>query len=205
MAVSISRDLTVQVLEDVNAAKLMERQRALQAAIQRGEPKSLGVSQVMLGLMVLSYSIPLHLTEFTAVVNLGVPWWSSAMFITAGVAAIILDRRCTMKTLLVCLVVTIVSAVLSVVAIIIYSVDIHMNPETSCIKTEHDSCDAKHYTLKMSKEIKSTLLLFTLVQTAISAVICFLLSRQRFNFRQYTSLSEPSLHTPTGVTDPDLN
>lgn len=44
MAVVVSRDLTVQVLEDVNAAKLVDRQQALRAAIQRGEPKSLGVS-----------------------------------------------------------------------------------------------------------------------------------------------------------------
>lgn len=34
------------------------------------------VSQMMLGLMVMSYSIPLHFIEFTEVVTLGVPWWS---------------------------------------------------------------------------------------------------------------------------------
>lgn len=45
MAVTVSRDLTVQVLHDINATKLMERQQALRAAIQRGEPKSLGVSR----------------------------------------------------------------------------------------------------------------------------------------------------------------
>ncbi|XP_061580338.1 transmembrane protein 176 isoform X2 [Cololabis saira] len=204
MAVSVSRDLTVQVLEDVNAAKLTDRQKALRAAIQRGEPKCLGVSQVMLGLMVLSYSIPLHLTEFTTVVVLGVPWWSSITFITAGVVAIILDKHCTMKTLLVCLVVSMASAALSVVAVIIYSVDIHKHPETSCIKSERGSCDEKHYAL-MSKGIKSTLLLFTLAQTAISAILCFLLNRQRRTFGQYFSLNEPSLHTPTAVTAPDLN
>lgn len=30
----------------------------------------------MLGVMVMSYSIPLHFTEITEVVSLGVPWWS---------------------------------------------------------------------------------------------------------------------------------
>lgn len=44
MAVAVSRDLTVQVLEDVNTVKLTDRQQALHAAIQRGEPKCLGVS-----------------------------------------------------------------------------------------------------------------------------------------------------------------
>lgn len=34
------------------------------------------VSQVMLGLMIISYSIPLHFTEFTDVISCGVPWWT---------------------------------------------------------------------------------------------------------------------------------
>ncbi|CAG5945492.1 unnamed protein product [Menidia menidia] len=89
MAVSVSRDLTVQVHEDANVVKLTDRRQELRAAIQRGEPKSLGVSQVMLGLMVMSYSIPLHFTELTEVVSTG--------FITAGVFAVILDKHCTMK------------------------------------------------------------------------------------------------------------
>lgn len=40
----VSRDLTVQVLQDVNAAKLTDRQQAVRAAVRRGEPKCLGVS-----------------------------------------------------------------------------------------------------------------------------------------------------------------
>lgn len=44
MAVAVTRDLTVQVSEDVNAVKLIDSQQALRAAVQRGEPKSLGVS-----------------------------------------------------------------------------------------------------------------------------------------------------------------
>lgn len=44
MAVSISTDLTVQVLDDPNKVKLTDRQQQLHAAIQKGEPKCLGVS-----------------------------------------------------------------------------------------------------------------------------------------------------------------
>lgn len=44
MAVTVGRDLTVQVQEDVNVVKLSDRQQALKAAIKRGEPKCLGVS-----------------------------------------------------------------------------------------------------------------------------------------------------------------
>ncbi|XP_041822766.1 transmembrane protein 176 [Chelmon rostratus] len=205
MAVAVSKDLTVQVLEDVNAAKLTDRQQALQAAIQRGEPKCLGVSQVMLGLMVMSYSIPLHFTELTEVARLGVPWWSGLTFIAAGVVAIILDKHCTMKILQVCLIVSGVSTVLSVVAVIIYSVDIDKNPEVPCIKTLHGGCNENHYTTKLSRGVKSSLLLFTLAQTAISAIVCFLLFRQRRSFGQYTSLTQAAPSTPTAHTAPDLN
>ncbi|XP_008292497.1 transmembrane protein 176 [Stegastes partitus] len=205
MAVSVSRDLTVQVLEDVNTVKLTDRQQALRAAIQRGEPKCLGVSQVMLGLMVMSYSIPLHFTELTEVVSLGVPWWSGLMFITAGVAAIVLDKHCTMKFLQVCLMVTVVSVVLSVVAVIIYSVDMEKHPEVPCVKTIHDSCNDRHYATRLSRGLKSSLLVFTLAQTIISAVLCFLLFRQRHSFGQYASLTQAAPTTPTTVIPPDFN
>uniref|UniRef100_A0AAV2JP40 Uncharacterized protein n=1 Tax=Knipowitschia caucasica TaxID=637954 RepID=A0AAV2JP40_KNICA len=76
MAVAVNKDLTVQVLADSNALKLMDSKQALRTAVQRGESKSLGVSQLMLGLLVMMYSIPLHLTEHTEVVLTGVPWWS---------------------------------------------------------------------------------------------------------------------------------
>ncbi|XP_034544784.1 transmembrane protein 176 [Notolabrus celidotus] len=205
MAVSVSRDLTVQVLEDVNAVKLSDRQQALRAAIQKGEPKCLGVSQVMLGLMVISYSIPLHVTEITEVIHLGVPWWSGLTFITAGVTAIILDRNGSIKTLRVCLLVSLVSAVLSVVAVIIYSVDMNRNSPGTCDKTPSSRCSMKYYTMNMSRGVKTSLLLFTLAQMVISSVVCFLLFRQRSSFRQYTSLSDAAPSTPTSVSPPDLN
>lgn len=205
MAVTVSRDLTVQVLEDVNTAKLTDRQQALRSAIQRGEPKCLGVSQVMLGLMVMSYSIPLHFTEVTEVVRLGVPWWSGLMFITAGVVAIILDKNCTMKILWVCLMVSVVSIVLSVVALIVYSVDIDKNPEVPCIKTMHGDCNEKHYATRLSRGVKSSLLLFTLADTAVSASLCFLLYRQRHSFGQYASLTRAAPSSPTALIPPNLN
>ncbi|XP_041640925.1 transmembrane protein 176 [Cheilinus undulatus] len=205
MAVAVTRDLTVQVLEDVNTVKLSDRQQALRAAIQKGEPKSLGVSQVMLGLMVMSYSIPLHCTEVTEVVVLGVPWWSGLMFITAGVMAILLDKHSTMKMLRVCLLVSMASVVLSLVAISIYSVDMDRNPEVPCIKRKHSSCSPKYYATKISRGVKSSLLVFTLAQTAVSSVVCFLLYRQRRSFGQYASLSGATPSTPTSLIPPDLN
>ncbi|KAK5901366.1 hypothetical protein CgunFtcFv8_026247 [Champsocephalus gunnari] len=205
MAVAVCRDMTVTVLEDVNAAKLMERQRALRAAIQRGEPKCLGVSQVMLGLMVVSYSIPLLFTDVTEVVLLGVPWWSGLTFIAAGVVTIVLDKHCTMKILRVCLVVTLVSTLLSVLALIIYSVDMGKNPAVPCVKNPEGVCSDQYHITRLSRGVKASLLVFTLAQTAISAVLCFLLFRQRHGFGQYASFSPAEPETPTALIPPELN
>lgn len=41
--------------------------------------------------------------------------------------------------------VSVVSTVLSVVAVIIYSVDMDKNPEAPCVKNLHGSCNEKHY------------------------------------------------------------
>lgn len=207
---AVTRDLTVQVLEDANAVKLMDRQQALRAAIQRGEPKSLGVSQVMLGLMIISYSIPLHLRpssviEYTEVIRMGVPWWSGLIFIAAGAVAIFLDKHCTMKILQVCLIVSLLSVVLSIVALIIYIVDLKENPVPDCVKQEYGDCDDKHYAMNLSKGMKSALLLFTLTQAVISAVVCFILYRQRRNFGQYATLNEGAPSTPTALIPPESN
>ncbi|XP_026159692.1 transmembrane protein 176 isoform X2 [Mastacembelus armatus] len=202
MAVAVSRDLTVQVQEDVNAVKLTDRQQAMHAAIQRGEPKCLGVSQLMLGLMIMFYSIPLHFTELTEVVSLRVPWWSGLMFITAGVAAIILDKHCTMKLLWGCLMANMWSIVLSVVAVIIYSVDIDKIPDTPCIVMEHGPCNEKYYVTRLSKGLKSSLLLFTLAQTVISVVFCSLLFRQRHSFGRYTTMTQEASSMATTLIPP---
>ncbi|KAK5615362.1 hypothetical protein CRENBAI_002385 [Crenichthys baileyi] len=151
MAVSVSRDLKVQVQEDVNKVKLSDRQQELRNAIQRGEPKCLGVSQVMLGLMVISYALPLQFTEHTDVVIFGVPWWTGLTFIAAGSIAIMLDKHCTMKILQVYVIVSVATVVLSVVAVIIYSVDLNKHPQTPCIKTIDNFCNAEYGATAMSE------------------------------------------------------
>uniref|UniRef100_A0A1A7YMK4 Transmembrane protein 176 n=1 Tax=Iconisemion striatum TaxID=60296 RepID=A0A1A7YMK4_9TELE len=189
MTVEISKELMVQVHEDVNIIKLTTRQQALRAAIQRGETKCLGVSQVMLGLMVMSYSIPLHITEATDVVTFGVPWWTGLTFIAAGVIIAILEKHCTMKTMQFCFMVSVLSVVVSLVAVIIYSVDLDKNKDMSCVMELDTSCGMNKYT-KLSRCLKASLLIFTLAQTVVSAVVCFLLIRLRHYFQQYSSISQ---------------
>ncbi|XP_033829018.1 transmembrane protein 176 [Periophthalmus magnuspinnatus] len=200
MAVAVNRDLTVQVLADANVVKLMDSKQALRAAVQKGEPKCLGVSQLMLGLLVMGYSIPLHLTEHTEVVWMGVPWWSGLSFVIAGVVSILLDKYCNMNHLYACLVTSVITTVIAIMAIIVYSVDIERNPATPCIKQMYDNCDDKHYATKLSKGVKSALLLFTLAQTTISGVLSFLLFRQRRSFQIYNPLNQDAISTQAVVS-----
>ncbi|XP_051939781.1 transmembrane protein 176 [Hippocampus zosterae] len=200
MAVAVSRDLSVQVLEDLNTVKLTERQQTVRDAKQRGQPKCIGVSQIMLGLMIMSYSIPLHFINVTEVVYLGVPWWSGLVFITAGVVAIILDKNCTARTYQASLMVNVVSTVVSVIAVIVYSVDLDKHPEASCVKKLDGSCNVNFYATRLTRGLKFSLLLFTLAQTAGSATLCFYLYRMKYTFGLYSSFTEAASSIPRRPT-----
>lgn len=52
---------------------------------------------------------------------------------------------CVFFQLWVCLIVSVVSTGLSVIAVIIYSVDMDKNPEAPCIKMVYDQCNEDHY------------------------------------------------------------
>uniref|UniRef100_A0A674CRB9 Transmembrane protein 176 n=1 Tax=Salmo trutta TaxID=8032 RepID=A0A674CRB9_SALTR len=225
MAVSVSRDLSVIVTTDINADKLTDRRQALRESIQKGEPKSLGVSQVMIGVIVMSYSLPLLSTEFTEVVTFGVPWWSGLSFIAAGVVAIVMEKHSSMKLLSialqpvklillgVCMVVTLVAVLVSLLALIFYFIDLHNNPETTCNHSltpeTHDiqvyECDHQHYATMFSYGVKSSLLLFTIIQITISSTLSYILYMERRRYGQYSSLNQGVPSTPILVTAPDFN
>ncbi|XP_029621974.1 membrane-spanning 4-domains subfamily A member 12-like isoform X2 [Salmo trutta] len=202
MAVSVSRDLSVIVTTDINADKLTDRRQALRESIQKGEPKSLGVSQVMIGVIVMSYSLPLLSTEFTEVVTFGVPWWSGLSFIAAGVVAIVMEKHSSMKLLGVCMVVTLVAVLVSLLALIFYFIDLHNNPETTC---NHSLTPETHDIQMFSYGVKSSLLLFTIIQITISSTLSYILYMERRRYGQYSSLNQGVPSTPILVTAPDFN
>uniref|UniRef100_A0A3B3T0M3 Transmembrane protein 176 n=1 Tax=Paramormyrops kingsleyae TaxID=1676925 RepID=A0A3B3T0M3_9TELE len=145
MDVTVSRNLSVTVT-DHSADKLRERQQKLRDRLQKVESKVLGVSQVMLGVMVISYSLPLHLTEYTEVMTFGVPWWSAIVFIVAGAVAIETGKLASMNSLRVCLLVTLVAVLTSTLALIFYSIDLHNNQDTDCaINSSAAPCGPQHY------------------------------------------------------------
>uniref|UniRef100_A0A1A8A1W9 Transmembrane protein 176 n=1 Tax=Nothobranchius furzeri TaxID=105023 RepID=A0A1A8A1W9_NOTFU len=82
-----------------------------------------------------------------------------------------------------CFMMSVLSVVLSLVAMIIYSVD--LNNDMSCGMERNTSCGTNKYT-RLSRCLKASLLIFTLAQTVVSAVVCFLLVRLRHYFQQYS-------------------
>ncbi|XP_035274122.1 transmembrane protein 176 [Anguilla anguilla] len=207
MAVSISRDLSVMV-EDTSVRKLTDRQEALKESIQKGEPKVLGVSQVMVGVVVISYSLPLLASDFTEVVNFGVPWWSGTVFILAGAVAIATDKHSNMKFLCACLITTAIGLLVSILAVIFYFVDLHKNPDITPSKDcnpETDHCNIEHFVVAFSRGVKSSLLLFTIVQAIIASILSYNLYRERKRFNDYTALNQLIPPSPTGATPIEFN
>ncbi|XP_067106690.1 transmembrane protein 176 [Osmerus mordax] len=208
MAVTVSRDLTVSVTTDINADKLFDRTQVLKASIQKGEPKALGVSQVILGVIVMSYSIPLLFTEFTVCVNFGVPWWSGLSFIAAGAVAIRMDKHTNMKIVGVCLLMTSAVILLSLLALIFYVVDLSINLQITCPKEKDDEseCIDQAHNEELNRSLKSSLALFTIIQTTISCVLSINLFKERRNIgRHYDSLTQTVPATPTDSVLPDFN
>uniref|UniRef100_A0A4W5KNJ0 Uncharacterized protein n=1 Tax=Hucho hucho TaxID=62062 RepID=A0A4W5KNJ0_9TELE len=250
MAVSVSRDLSVSVTTDINSDKLTDGRQALRESIQKGDPKAFGVSQVMIGVMVMSYSIPLLSTEFTEVMSFGVPWWSGLSFIAAGVVAIVMEKHSSMKSrtpakpspnpddagpivrrpmglpltagcdtaqdrtrLSVCMVVTLVAILVSLLALIFYFIDLHNNPEAPCNHplapathyTQEYECSHQHYATVFSYGVKSSLLLFTIIQITISSTLSYILYKKRRSFGPYSSLNQDVPSTPILITAPDFN
>ncbi|KAL6487882.1 hypothetical protein MHYP_G00045080 [Metynnis hypsauchen] len=186
MAVTVSSDLSISVGEDHVVKKLTDKQDILKQSLQKGEPKAMGVSQVMLGFLVITYSIPLLSGEFTEVVRFGVPWWSGISFVIAGAFALVTEKRNSIKLVLTCLAVTVLAAFISVIALIFYIVDIFKNSETACDSKVDHFCDDLHYATTFNKEIKSILTCLNVVQTIISSAFSFILYNERQRFIEYT-------------------
>ncbi|KAJ8271238.1 hypothetical protein COCON_G00100970 [Conger conger] len=192
MAVSVNRDMTVMV-EDTTVRKLTDRQEALKRSIQKGEAKVLGVSQVMVGLLVILYSLPLLIPAFTEVVTFGVPWWSGTVFIITGAVAIATDKHSNMKFLSVCLVTTGIGLLVSILALIFYFIDLYNHPTSPPSKDcnpHTEDCRTEHLAVAFSRGVKSSLLLFTIVHAVISSILGYNLYKDRKCFTDYTTMDQ---------------
>lgn len=189
MAVAVSSDLSVNVTEDQNVKKLTDKQEVLKESMRKGEPKAMGICQVMVGFMIISYSIPLLSAEFTELVRFGVPWWSGLTFVAAGAVALVMEKRNSIQLVLACLLITMVSAFISILALIFYIVDLLKNPEHPCESQQEkleELCDNLYHASVFIREVKSILLCLNVVQTGISSAFSFMLYSERKRFINYS-------------------
>uniref|UniRef100_W5KSJ2 Transmembrane protein 176 n=1 Tax=Astyanax mexicanus TaxID=7994 RepID=W5KSJ2_ASTMX len=190
MAVTVSSDLSVNVSEDQVVKKLTDKQEVLKESLRKGEPKAMGICQVMVGFMVISYSIPLLSAEFTQLVWFGVPWWSGLTFVAAGTMALVMEKRNSIQLVLACLLITIAAAFISVLALVFYFVDLLKNPEHKCMENQtnlpENTCEQLYHGSVFSKDMKSILMCLTVVQTGISSAFSYMLYSERKRFIRYS-------------------
>ncbi|XP_062384625.1 transmembrane protein 176 [Sardina pilchardus] len=186
MAVSVSRDLSVTVGEDIVADKLADRQALLQN-LEKSQSKALGVSQLMLGLLVMMNSIPLLFTDCTEILTFGVPLWSGFVFVIAGCFAIMLEKFISRKYLFSCVAMSAAAALTSAVALIIYLTDITKHPTKYC--ASHELCSDEHYATLLSTGLKTSLACYTTVQTVISIILTLTLYKARKHLDIYERIN----------------
>ncbi|XP_041960654.1 transmembrane protein 176 isoform X1 [Alosa sapidissima] len=191
MAVSISRDLSVTVGEDVVADKLADKQALLQN-FEKSQSKALGVSQLMLGLLVMMNSIPLLFTDYTEILTFGVPLWSGLVVIFLlskypGCLAITLEKYINRKYLFSCVAMSAAAVLTSATALIIYFTDITKHPAEYCASREE--CSHKHYAMLLSTGVKTSLAFYTMIQTIISIILTVTLYKARKHLDIYERIS----------------
>ncbi|TSK22548.1 hypothetical protein Baya_1906 [Bagarius yarrelli] len=85
----------------------------------------------------------------------------------------------------ICMIFTVLAAVISVIAAIFYIIDIVKHPQTTCQPNIEHVCDEEYFATRLSVEVKSILLSLSVVQTAISSAFAFVLYKERQNFNNY--------------------
>ncbi|XP_056595206.1 transmembrane protein 176 [Triplophysa dalaica] len=173
MSVTVSTDLSVTTAPCRVEEKLNDKRNALLESLRKGEPKIFGVSQIALGLLIISYSMPLLMTESSLIINIGVPWWSGLMFVFSGATAIAVEKNARSRTLTVCLTVSIVAIIVSLIALALYYIDIGLNLSSN-----------------FSTAVKNAISILIMVQTAVSSAFTAILYKVKNNTFGYMGINE---------------
>ncbi|XP_038671084.1 membrane-spanning 4-domains subfamily A member 8-like [Scyliorhinus canicula] len=135
----------------------------------KGNLKSLGISQIVTGIISIIIGIVqiciLHRRigiESISVI-IGTPWWTGVLFVAAGALAVAAEKERTQCMIKGCLSMNIISAIICFPAIIIYSINLSIQP--SCYSWAH--C----YRSGGSTACMAILLLLTLLNAAISIAV----------------------------------
>ncbi|XP_057188784.1 transmembrane protein 176 [Triplophysa rosa] len=172
MSVTVSTDLSVTTAPGRVEEKIDDKRNALQESLRKGEPKIFGVSQIALGLLIISYSMPLLFAETSLIINIGVPWWSGLMFVFSGATAFAVEKHASSRTLTVCLTASVVAIIVSLIAIALYYFDIGLNLSNN-----------------FSSSVKNTISILIMAQTAVSSAFTAILYKVKKNIPGYTEMN----------------
>ncbi|XP_078528079.1 membrane-spanning 4-domains subfamily A member 4A-like isoform X1 [Lissotriton helveticus] len=110
----------------------------IQSRFLRGEPKALGVVQIILGMMLIALGSLLLNNPFPGIyANGGVPFWGATFYIISGAISVAAEKKGTSGLVRGSMAMNIVSTIITIPAIIITSIDIlvmsiKMNESSAC-------------------------------------------------------------------------
>ncbi|KAF5879902.1 membrane-spanning 4-domains subfamily A member 4A-like, partial [Clarias magur] len=138
---------------------LAQTQSPLQTFL-KGEPKALGTVQIMIGVVTILFGIVLAVSPMSASVGTWVVFWSALFYISAGSLAVSGSNKLNACVVKAALGVNVLCTIAAGIAIIIFSLDLVTMQIFS-----------SHYNQERTTGIIGVLLVFALLQFAISIAI----------------------------------
>ncbi|KAF5896762.1 membrane-spanning 4-domains subfamily A member 4A-like, partial [Clarias magur] len=132
----------------------------------KGEPKALGVVQIMIGLLTILFGIVMAVPYWSISVRSGVVFWGSLFHISAGSLAVSASNKLNKCVVKAALVLNIFSTIASGIAIIMLSLDLVIHH--GCYSY---GCGYNYASESFMNGISGVLLVFSLLQFAISIVV----------------------------------
>ncbi|XP_051557879.1 transmembrane protein 176 isoform X2 [Myxocyprinus asiaticus] len=111
-------------------------------------------------------------------------------FVISGAVAIAVEKKASTKTLSVCLAVSVVAIIISVIALVLYYIDIAHQMTIKCDDELNQLCIHQYYATRFSKGVKIIISMIILVQTGMSCAFTFMLYNHRKNFTGYLTVNE---------------
>uniref|UniRef100_A0A8C4RLI7 Membrane-spanning 4-domains subfamily A member 15-like n=1 Tax=Erpetoichthys calabaricus TaxID=27687 RepID=A0A8C4RLI7_ERPCA len=154
-AANTTTTVPVQVAMGTNFCPVPQKlQRFLE-----GEPKALGVVQIMIGVINIGFGIVLAFPGSLAVIS-GISFWASIMYIISGTLSICATNKMQPCQIKGALATNIVSTIFSCIGIMMYSVDLG-------VQLCYDDC-YYYYSFQAAQGIKGVLLIFTILEFWVS-------------------------------------
>ncbi|XP_070758824.1 membrane-spanning 4-domains subfamily A member 4A-like [Enoplosus armatus] len=163
----------------------------------KGRPLVLGTVQIMVGLMVLLFGIAMAINAYTLGIYSGIFVWGALFYIAAGSLTVAAGKSLNRCLVNAALAVSVVAAVASFTATILYSLDA-AGLMTPCYGSWQYDC---YLYLSLSQGISGVLTIFHLLELIVSVTVAGHACNATCNCNSETA-SYPKGPYPEGQTDP---